>query len=316
VGRQGHAVKVLARAFQPLQSEWEAAIGHHGYTRASQLAAWPGVRLQWYGSEAQGIHLTVSGKPLQALGAALGAQEAPWAELRHLLAALDAMHADVAVRRLDVAWDNVRLSPMGAIFQQSAGGLVTRLQKEAQQSARGQGLGTWTLGNRAGGAFVRVYDKAAEMSGGDRVLMAALARWYRLEVEYHDERAERVAARFREQGVPGVLAEVDAVVSFRNKEDDPNPSRRSWQDWWAEALADAAPAVRRPPKPTRDVDMESQLSWLRQASASILAGAEAMRGSEYVDEWLQETLVVGRTRRQLDGAKRGVRNENTLPAGD
>lgn len=274
---------------------WTRSAGRHGYTCAVSPYQWPGLRIEWAGTEAQGIHVSISGKASQRLSAEDGGQAVPW-PLR--LTDWLARHGDVSITRLDVALDTETYSPSAVLLARTVGVLVTRLQKGPQQtSERGRGNGTVTLGSRKGLVYVRAYDKADEQAGKDAAKRRALGPWYRLEFEYHDERANRVMDAWREHGWAGVAGEIDATVSFRTPQDgDGNTARWPLQSTWAEILGTApVPPVARVAT-ERDRTLQEKADWLRTTGAGILAKLMREYGWEWVNEWLAETVAQGETR--------------------
>ena len=147
---------------------WMKGVGRHGYT-ASLTQRATGARIEWAGTQAQGVHLTLPGVACQARAAATGAADWPVALLAHLA------HRAPTVTRLDIALDGQEISPSTWIIMQHTGRLLTRLKRGPRSiSERGRGLGTVYLGSRTGLAYVRAYDRAEVLAGASQTEYAAV----------------------------------------------------------------------------------------------------------------------------------------------
>jgi len=273
------AIKHALRPIGAVRTEWQEGTGRHGYTHCINLRDWPSARIMWGGTDEQGVHISIGGAPLAALEAygqqLASAQGRQWA-LDTLIKACQSTKLGWYCTRLDVALDNEKLSTTAMMMQKATGGLITRLQREEIRGVAKQGFGTFYLGSREGETYVRCYDKAGHLAGGDTIAYRDLAPWHRLEVEFKAERAQRLLVDYISRGQVALIAAVDSVVSFRVKDGDANPTRRERQDWW-QAWCGVAPHAPRPPKPKRLEDLEVKMNWLAyQAGATMRA---------YVDEY-------------------------------
>lgn len=283
--------------------QWAKTIGRHGYHSAITLRDWPGVTVQWEGTPEQGVHLSISGQPLAALRARSGECTGCWVDMKALDGIMDECGQTWGLSRLDIACDNEILTPAGVLMQKATGGLVTRLAKVREHSEAGRGQGTVYLGSRESEVFVRVYDKADEQSQGDDVTRRALAPWYRLEVEAHDERANRVLDAWRKHGHRGIMGEVDRVLSFRNLGGDTNVSRRDCQDWWLGLMKGEPRREPVVPKRPTDASLDLRLTWATAHVGGLLAQVADERGYDAARAWLDESIAAGAAAYRLKKAR-------------
>lgn len=182
--------------------------------------------------------------------------------------------------RLDVAWDVDGITPALLRAEWEAGNIVSRLHRDSWQWIESPTGTTFYMGSRTSERFVRAYDKRGpcriELELKER---RAVALWRRL-VALHDEAAWSIEA----------LAELRALVDYRDRSQTTVVADCSLLDWWAEFVQGAE--RRSTVFPRLAATLERFDKWLRRQVAPVLA----LVRDAYGDDVMRDLLTLGRAR--------------------
>lgn len=280
---------------------WQPTSGHHGY-KAAMREVRTGATIQWAGTEAQGVHVTLPGTACRSLAATH--PDGPPRFYRWL-----ARKFPVTASRADWAIDSETLFPtyflLGRRADNAAGVLLpgptvrtrltTPLRATETATADGKAALTVYFGSRQSECLVRVYDKARQLGAGDKTEIARLAPWYRLEYELHNEAASKSLDLYDDGGWPavaGLLMRRLALVVPQGG--DSNQSRWPLHAAYATAMGEAVPPAPTP-QHREATELTKRLDWLAQVGARTLVEATALYGWQAVEDHLQGAMALYRS---------------------
>lgn len=157
--------------------------------------------------------------------------------------------------------------------------LLRRWQEICPRTADGELIGrTVYLGSRAGGRFIRVYDKGLQTGTGEP------DQWVRWETEFSGNYADLIARRLMAEGDVTELAL--GAVDFREGDRSQRLSARPRAPWWSEWVERIGRGLE-PVKAARDrsTSVERHAGWLRRSVVPFLRLAAWRTGVDERELW-------------------------------
>jgi hypothetical protein len=288
---------VRARVDMLTGGPWLPARGRMGYGRADTGAG--GATVLHHGrNDDMAVHVILPGAALDTARA-----QCPDTEHADAYIVREALAHPCKVTRIDIAYDDTTGAfGVAALALWHDLNLITcRATGEPQwQGRKHAGGGTFTLGARQSGAYLRVYDKAWEQAPRGPAQAAAAAKlspWLRVEYELHRERANTVALQLADGDWRAVTAQLMQVACLREHGADTNRARWPVHPLWAALLG--APGTYAPSPAHEPGTIDEIAAWVEYAAAPALATLALAWEPAHCARWMDD--IVRRAYLRLSG---------------